>query len=67
MNTSKVDIPNLITDLSHAPIFEWYVVKCGSMNRYQRRHVLKAIGLRAQNMTHILGSIVDIIGGGGLI
>ena len=35
MILAKVDVPNLVIDLIWTPVFEWYVVKCGSKNRYQ--------------------------------
>ena len=41
------------------------MVKCGSKNRHQKDMCLKEIGLTAQNMFTILGSIVNIIGPGG--
>ena len=61
----KADVPNLVTYLYQTPIFEWYVVRCGSKNRYQNDLCLKEIGLHAQNMVTILGSTVNIIGGWG--
>jgi hypothetical protein len=33
----KVDMPNLVSGLNRTPIFEWYVVRCGSKNGCQRR------------------------------
>ena len=33
---AKVDEPNLVTYLNWTPIFEWCVVRCGSMNGYQK-------------------------------
>ena len=57
---NKVEVPNLMADLSRTPIFKWYVVRCGS-NRYQKHVCFKEIGLRAQKMITILGSIVNII------
>ena len=39
------------------------MVRCGSKNGHQKDMCLKEIGLRAQNMLTILGSIVNIIGG----
>ena len=32
----KVGAPNLVTSLDQTPIFEWYVVWCGSKNGYQK-------------------------------
>ena len=55
---SKVDIPDSNTTIIWTRIFEWYVVRCGSKNGYQKGIMcLKEIGLRAQNMIIILGSI----------
>ena len=39
------------------PIYEWYVVRCGSKNGHQNDMCLKEIGLHAQNMLTILGSM----------
>ena len=35
-NCLKVDMPNSMTTLNHTPIFECYVVWCGSKNKYQK-------------------------------
>ena len=59
----KVDIPNSITYFDWTPLFEWYVVRCSSKNGDQKDMCLKEIGLHAQNMITILGSIVNISGG----
>ena len=32
----KVDLPNMVTYLIQIPIFEWYVLWCGSKNGYQK-------------------------------
>ena len=40
------------------------MVWCGSNNRYQKDMCLEEIGLRAQNMIAILGSIIEIAVGG---
>ena len=55
----KVDVPNSITYLNQKPIFYRYVVK----NGYQKDISLNDIGLCAQNLLFILGSICNIIGG----
>ena len=57
MPMGKVDNPYLVTFLIMTPILEWYVIWCGSKNGYQKDMSLKEIGLRAQNMITILGSI----------
>ena len=46
-------------------MFEWYVVRYGSRNWYQKDTCLKQIGLYAQNRLTILGSTANMIGGGG--
>ena len=38
---SKVGVPNLVIDLNHIPIFEWYIVQCGSKNKYHKIHVFE--------------------------
>ena len=49
----KVDVPNLVTYLNRTPIIEWYVVRCGSKNGYQKGIIrLKELGLHAQNHNH---------------
>ena len=58
-----VDVPNSDTYLNQTSIFEWYVVRCVSKYGYQKDVSSKEIGVRAQNMRYILGSIVNIIGG----
>ena len=40
-----VDMPNSITYLDQTPIFEWYLVRCGSKNRYQKDMCIEEIGL----------------------
>ena len=56
-------MPNQANDVNKTPVFEWYVVRCGSMNGYQKDTCLKEIELCAQNMLSILGLIVNINGG----
>ena len=58
----KVDVPNSVTCPTQKPIFEWYVVWCGSKNGHQKDMRLKEIGLRAQNMITFLSSIGNQIG-----
>ena len=58
----KVDVPKSKTTIIWTPIFEWYVVRCGSKNRHPIHMCLKEIGPCAQNMLIILGSIVNMIG-----
>jgi hypothetical protein len=58
-------VPNLVTHRNLTPIFEWYVVQCDPKTKYQNDICIKVTRLRAQNMLTILGSIVNIIWGGG--
>jgi hypothetical protein len=60
-----VDVPNSVTYCNQTPMFECYVVWCGSKNRYQKDMNLTEIGQCAQNMITILGSMVNSIGVGG--
>ena len=66
MTLYKVDVPISITYLNWTSFFKWYVVMCGSKNGHKKYMYLKEIGLRAQYMMTILGSIVNIIGRGNL-
>ena len=67
----KVDMAISVTYLSRTPIFEWYVFRCGSKNVYKinriflvlKKHLFKKIGLHAQNIIIILGTVVNHIGG----
>ena len=60
-NPQKVDNLDSITFLiDMTSIFEWYVVWCDFKNNYQKDMCSKKIGLYAQNMITILGSIVNI-------
>lgn len=52
----------MVTFLDQTPIFEWYMIWCGSTNGYQ-----KEIGLCAQNNIAIVDPIVNIMKEGGLI
>ena len=61
VHSSKVEIPNSDTLLHRTPKFEWFVVWCGSKNGHQKGITCsKEIGVHAQNMITILGSIVNI-------
>jgi hypothetical protein len=60
----KVNVPNSATHLTQTIKFEWYVVCCGFKNGHQKYTCLKEIGLHAQDMLSILGSIFNIIDGG---
>jgi hypothetical protein len=34
-------VPKWDTTIIHTPIFEWYVVKCGSKDGHKKRYVVK--------------------------
>ena len=57
----KVNVPKLVTHLNWAPLYEWCVVRCGATNRHHNAMSLQEIGLSAQILLTILGSIVRII------
>ena len=59
----QVDDPYLVAFLTKTPIFEWYVVRCGSKNGYQKHMCFKEIGLCAHDLITILSSIVSLNGG----
>jgi len=65
----KKDVPNLHTYADWTPVFEWYVVKCGSRNGHQKDVCLKEIRLCVQSMITILDPHIQhdlgIEGGGG--
>jgi hypothetical protein len=64
--TTKAEVPNYNTTIIWTPIFEWYVVGCGSKNRHQNDTYFKEIGLHARDLITILGAIVNVIWGGAL-
>ena len=55
-----IDMPNLVIDLNHAPIFEWYVITCGAKNGCQQDTYLK---LHFQTMMIALGSTINVRSG----
>ena len=57
----RVDVPNSIVYLNWMPILERYMVRCGSKNGYLKVMWLKEIGLCAQDVITILGSIINKI------
>ena len=59
----KVKNPYLFAFLIRSPIFEWYVVWCGTKNGYQKYICFEEVGLRDQNMITILDSRINIIEG----
>lgn len=54
----------MINDMKWTPMFEYYVFRCDSKNRYKKNMCSKEIESHAQSMLIGLDSIVDIIGGG---
>ena len=61
--SSWVDMPNSVTCLNRTPISKWYVVRCASQNGYSEDMCIKEIGLCAQFLEIVLGSIVHTIEG----
>ena len=59
----NVDVPKSTTETTWTPLFEWYVVRCGSKNWHQNDLYLNETGMRAQNMLTILGSLINVIDG----
>ena len=60
----KESMPNLVTYLNLSPIFEWWAVRPRTKNGHHKDLCSEESRLRAQNLSTILGSIVNIIGGG---
>ena len=56
---------NGVAYLNWTPSFKCGVVKCGSKNGHQKYMCPKAIALYAQNMSIVLDSTINIMGGGG--
>ena len=52
-----------VTCLKWTRIFEWCVGKCGSKNGHQKDIFWKGIGIWSQNLSTIIGSIINIIWG----
>ena len=57
VEVGSVDVPDFVTYLNRTPIFEWYVVRCGSNKRY----VLERDWTTCLNMLTISNSIVNTI------
>ena len=58
---------NLVSYVNQTPIFDMWLGVAPRNVFIPKRHVFKETGLHAQNIISILGSIVNIIGGGGSI
>ena len=59
---TKVNVPKSNIAIIWTPIFEWYVVRCGSINIHQKyMQGLKEIGLCALSMLTIRGSMVNMM------
>ena len=56
-------MPNSVAYLNQTSIFKWYGIRCGSKNAYSKDTCLKEMGVPAQNVITILGSIVNVIVG----
>ena len=59
-------MPNFNTTTIWTSTFEWYMVRCGSKNKHQKGMSFKGIILCVQTILINLGSLVNIIWGGGL-
>ena len=59
-----MDVPNVVFDMKHTPIFEWSMVGCESRNIHQKYTCWKETRLCAKILLTILDAIVNIIGGG---
>ena len=60
----KVDMLECNTTIIRAPIFDWYVVMCGSKTWHQKDMCLKRDLSMCSNMVSILCSMFNMIGGG---
>ena len=56
-------MPNSVTSLNRRPVFKWVIWLGVAPTTDAKKTCSKEIGLCAQNMTTILGSIVNIIVG----
>lgn len=54
---------DLVTCLNRSPLIRWYVVRFGYKNGHQKDMCVKEIGFRVYNMSTIVGSVVNMIGG----
>ena len=59
-------MPNSVTSLNRRPVFKWVIWLGVAPTTDAKKTCSKEIGLCAQNMTTILGSIVNIIVGGSI-
>ena len=50
--------------LNQTLVFEWYVIWCGFKYGHQKDPRLNQIELRAQNMSIVVGSIINEVGRG---
>ena len=50
---------NSITYLNWMPIFEWYVVECGSKNGYPKDMCVKEMGTTCSNYRHLWNYILS--------
>ena len=49
-----MDVPDSVTKLNWTSTFMWYVVRCGSKNKYQKDMCLKEIEQHVLNMMFTL-------------
>ena len=57
-------MPNLVMYLNQTLVFEWYVIWHGFKYGHQKDPRLNQIELRAQNMSIVVGSIINEVGRG---
>ena len=67
----RVGVANSVTSLNWTPLFEWYVIRCGSNTGYQKDKCIKETEVRAPNILTIIRSTMNIIylfilGGGAI-
>ena len=56
----EASIPNLVTCSNWTPIYERCAIRCGSKNTHQDDMLWEEIGLCAQNLSIVLGSVINM-------
>ena len=62
MNLRCIQYALRYASLSQLAVFKWWVVGCGSKTEHQDDMYVDEIGLLAQHLLTVLGSIVNIVG-----
>ena len=63
---SRTLVPSSMTYLNQPRVFEWYVVGCGSKNKYQKIHIYERDWtMHAKTMITFMGLIVHKFAAGG--